>query len=216
MAENSNVLSGVFAYAKVTEPAPKYQSDDKEFSIDIIVDKATYKSWGKSFGKQKGKVVDNDDFKEIYKIDPPYEDQDEQYVIKLKKPAQYKDGTELPKEYWPKILLKTGNKAVPLVGKLIANGSEGKVSYEVTENSYGTFAKLKSILVEELIEYKKQGGDAGEDFGIEVDYGAEEFKTDAQEPPKKEENKPVKPKAASKKVPEPIPEDEVFDPDIPF
>lgn len=210
MAENSNVLSGVFAYAKVTEPAPKYQSEDKEFSIDIIVDKATYKAWGKQFSKQKGKTVDNDDFKEIYKIDPPYEDQDEQCVIKLKKPAQYKDGTELPKEYWPKILLKTGNKAVPLVGKLIANGSKGKVSYEVTENSYGVFAKLKSILVEELIEYKKQGGDAGEDFGIEVDYGAEEFKEQSLES-KKEEKKPTK---ATKKVVE-APEDDL-ESDLPF
>lgn len=212
MAENSNVLSGVFAYAKVTEPAPKYQSEDKEFSIDIIVDKATYKAWGKQFPKQKGKTVDNDDFKEIYKIDPPYEDQDEQCVLKLKKPAQYKDGTELPKEYWPKILLKTGNKAVPLVGKLIANGSKGKVSYEVTENSYGVFSKLKSVLVEEFIEYKKQGGDAGEDFGIEVDYGAEEFKEQSSEP-KKEEKKPTK---ATKKVVEP-PEDDDFDSDsLPF
>lgn len=208
MAENSNVLSGVFAYAKVTEPANKYQSDDKEFSIDIIVDKATYKAWGKQFPKQKGKTVDNDDFKEIYKIDPPCEDQDEQYVLKLKKPAQYKDGTELPKEYWPKILLKTGNKAVPLVGKLIANGSTGKVSYEVTENSYGTFAKLKSILVEELIEYKKQGGDAGEDFGIEVDYGADDFKEQPSEHKKETPKKSTKPKVE--------PEDEDLSSDLPF
>ena len=214
MPENSNVLSGVFAYAKVTEPVNKYQSDDKEFSIDIIVDKATYKAWGKEYSKQKGKVVDNDDFKEIYKIDPPYEDQDEQYVIKLKKPAQYKNGTELPKEYWPKILLKTGNKAVPLVGKLIANGSKGKVSYEVTENSYGTFARLKSILVEELIEYKKQGTDAGEDFGIEVDYGAEEFK-EHPEVPQKEEKKGAKPKGMPNKVVEP-PTDDEFDDMLPF
>lgn len=210
MAENSNVIQGVFAYAKVTEPANKYQSDDKEFSIDVVVDKATYKAWGKSFSKQKGKTVDNDDFKEIYKIDPPYEDQDEQYVIKLKKPAQYKDGTELPKEYWPKILLKTGNKAIPLVGKLIANGSNGKVSYEVTENSYGTFAKLKSILVEELIEYKKQGGDAGEDFGIEVDYGAEEFKEQPSEPKKES------PKKTSKTKTEPEPDDDDLGSDLPF
>jgi hypothetical protein len=35
-------ISGVFAYAKIQEPAFKYQSTtEKEFSIDIIVDKAT-------------------------------------------------------------------------------------------------------------------------------------------------------------------------------
>ena len=171
----SNVISGVFAYAKVTEPAPKYQSEEKEFSIDIIVDKATFKAFGKQFPKQKGKTVDNDDFKSIYKIEPPFPDQDEQCILKLKRAAQYKDGTELPKSYWPKILQKVNGKAVPLEGVLIANGSRGQVSYDVNENTYGTFAKLKNILVEELIEYKKAGANPGEDFGLEVEYSGGDF-----------------------------------------
>ena len=53
----SNVISGVFAYAKVAEPAKKYQSEDTEFSIDIIVDKATYKAFGRQYQKQKGKTA---------------------------------------------------------------------------------------------------------------------------------------------------------------
>jgi hypothetical protein len=172
----SNVLSGVFAYAKVTEPANKYQSEEKEFSIDIIVDKATYKAFGKQFPKQKGKTVDNEDFKTIYKIDPPFPDQDEQCILKLKKAAQYKDGTMLAKQYWPRLLQKVNGKAVPLAeGVLIANGSKGKVSFDVTENSYGTFAKLKAVLVEELIKYEKADGDAASDFGLETDYSGGDF-----------------------------------------
>ena len=164
-------ISGVFAYAKIQEPAFKYQSTtEKEFSIDIIVDKATAKAFGKQFPKQKGKQVDNDDFEEIYKMPPPFPDQDEQYVLKLKRPAQYKDGKPLPESYWPKVMQKKGGKAVQIPREvLVGNGSTGKVSYDVNENDYGTFAKLKNILVEDLKEYKKSGGSGADDFGLELE-----------------------------------------------
>ena len=164
-------ISGVFAYAKIQEPAFKYQSTtEKEFSIDIIVDKATAKAFGKQFPKQKGKQVDNDDFEEIYKMPPPFPDQDEQHVLKLKRPAQYKDGKPLPESYWPKVMQKKGGKAVQIPREvLVGNGSTGKVSYDVNENDYGTFAKLKNILVEDLKEYKKNGGSGADDFGLELE-----------------------------------------------
>lgn len=213
----SNIISGVFAYAKVAEPALKYQSTDKEFSIDVIVDKATFKAFGKRFPKQKGKTVDNDDFKGIYKIELPYEDQDEQYVLKLKKPAQYKDGEALPKEYWPAILIKNeNNKAVPIKnGVLIANGSKGKVSFDVTENDFGTFAKLKSVLVEKLIEYKKAGGDPAADFGLELEDGADEFEVAVAHSDKVAEKTKETPKKASKAKVE-VSEDELEDDLLPF
>ena len=164
-------ISGVFAYAKIQEPAFKYQSTtEKEFSIDIIVDKATAKAFGKQFPKQKGKTVDNDDFEEIYKMPPPFPDQDEQFVLKLKRPAQYKDGNPLPESYWPKVMQKKGGKAVQVPREvLVGNGSVGKVSYDVNENDFGTFAKLKNILVEDLKEYKKSGGSGADDFGLELE-----------------------------------------------
>ena len=164
-------ISGVFAYAKIQEPAFKYQSTtEKEFSIDIIVDKETAKAFGKQFPKQKGKQVDNDDFEEIYKMPPPFPDQDEQYVLKLKRPALYKDGKPLPESYWPKVMQKKGGKAVQIPREvLVGNGSTGKVSYDVNENDYGTFAKLKNILVEDLKEYKKTGGSGADDFGLELE-----------------------------------------------
>ena len=164
-------ISAVFAYAKIQEPAFKYQSTtEKEFSIDLIVDKATAKAFGKQFPKQKGKTVDNDDFEEIYKMPPPFPDQDEQYVLKLKRPAQYKDGKPLPESYWPKVMQKKGGKAVQIPREvLVGNGSTGKVSYDINENDYGTFAKLKNILVEDLKEYKKTGGSGADDFGLELE-----------------------------------------------
>ena len=195
----ANIISGTFAYAKVTEPVNKYESQDKEFTIDVVVDKATAKTWNKNYPKQKSRVVDTSDFEGIYKIPAPFPDEDEQFILKLKKPAQYKDGTELPKQYWPKLLQKVNGKAVPIPdGVLIANGSKGQVSYETTENSYGTFARLKAILVEELIEYRKAGGDAAADFGLETDYGAEEFTSD--EKVVKEDTKPAPAQKKSKPV----------------
>ena len=182
MTTQTNTISGIFAYAKVQEPVLKYESKiEKEFSIQVVVDKATAKAFGKQFPKQKGEVIDNGEFKAKYKIDPPFPDQDEQYVVRLKKAAQYKDKTTgmlkaIPEVYWPKIVVKKNGKAVPLDRDvLIANGSTGKVSYEVNENSYGIFAKLKNILVEELIEYKKAGGSGADDFGLELDTETAEF-----------------------------------------
>lgn len=172
----TNTVEGIFVFAKIQEPAFKYQSDtEKEFSIGVVVDKATAKAFGKQFQKQKGKQVDNDDFTETYKIDIPFPDQDEQYILTLKKPAQYKDKLSgnlvpTPEQYWPKVLQKVGGKATAVHRNvLVGNGSTGKVSYEVNSNDYGTFAKLKNVLVENLIEYKKQDASGADDFDLELE-----------------------------------------------
>jgi hypothetical protein len=193
MSIENGILEGIACYAKVQIPGNKYQSDEKEFSIDVVVDKATYKAWGKKFPKQKGKTVDNEDFKEIFKIDPPFEDQDEQCVLKLKKAASYKDGTELDKKYWPKVLIQKNNKAVAIEeGVLVANGSKVKVSFEIRENSYGTFARLKNVLVTNLIEYRVDG-DNGSEFGLEVEDSekeiADEFSEETKQAPAKKQPK---------------------------
>ena len=62
-------------------------------------------------------------------------------------------------------------------------------SFESRENSYGTFAKLRNVLVTELIEYKKGGGNAGDDFGLEVQ-GSSDF-DDTPEQPVTKQSKPV-------------------------
>lgn len=211
-------ISGVFAYAKIQEPAFKYQSTtEKEFSIDIIVDKATAKAFGKQFPKQKGKVVDNDDFEEIYKMPPPFPDQDEQFVLKLKRPAQYKDGKPLPESYWPKVMQKKGGKAVQIPREvLVGNGSTGKVSYDVNENDYGTFAKLKNILVEDLKEYKKTGGSGADDFGLELEEPtADEFGS-ADDGEGNEVKVPAKAAKTSTKTSKKPPVDEETDETSPF
>lgn len=171
----------VFGYAKIQQADFKYGSDvDKEYSVDCTVGKADAKAWNKQFPKQKAKEIDNEDYKKIFKIDPPFADQDEQFVIKLKKPAQYtKDGVTypIPDQYRPRVFEKgEDGKLVDITkDKLVSNGSRGVASYEENTNTYGTFAKLKAIRVDDLIEYKKASSGANYDELGEVSTLAEDF-----------------------------------------
>lgn len=171
----------VFGYVKIQQADFKYGSNtDKEYTVDCTVSKADAKAWNKAFPKQKAKEIDNDDYKTIFKIDPPFTDQDEQYVIKLKKPAQYKKDGEthpVPDQYRPRVFEKGADgKLVDITkDKLVSNGSKGVASYEENTNDFGTFARLKAIRVDELIEYKKAGGGSNFDELGEVSSLADDF-----------------------------------------
>ena len=183
-------IEGFACYVKVHKPYTKYQSEDKEFTLDLVISKDQAKQWKKDFKKQPPKEFDNDDFKNTFKIDPPFEDQDEQFVIKLKVDAQYKDGTIKEKKFWPRVLVMEDGAAVDIAeGILVGNGSKVKVSYNVRSNDFGTFAKLKNILVLDLIEFEDGGGAAGSEFGLRVK-GNSEFEDDTNEDqlPKKSKN----------------------------
>lgn len=177
-----NTIEGTLVFVSIQTPQTKYQSTEKEYKAGVVVDEDTADSWNEMFPKQSAKVVKTSDFKDTYKIDAPFPDEKKQYVITLKKPAQYADGTPLPKQYQPKVLLADGKQAIDVTDTMLpANGSVGKISFEARENSYGTFAKLRNVLVTEMIEYKKGGSSAGDDFGLEVQ-GASDFQ-DVQESP---------------------------------
>ena len=190
-----NTIEGTLVFVTIQTPQTKYQSTDKEFKVGIVVDEDTADSWNERFPKQTAKVVKTSDFKEAYKIDPVFPDEKKQYVITIKKPANYKDGTPLPQQYTPKVLLqeaKTGIDVTQLV--LPANGSKGKVSFEENSNDFGTFSRLKNVLVTEMIEYKKGGGNAADEFGLEVQ-GASDFNEQqgSQEQPVSKQHKQPKP-----------------------
>jgi len=186
MTIKNNVISGTFAYAKVTEPSFKYQSDtEKEFTIDIVVDEETYDNFVEQYPKQKGKIIKTSEFEGTYKFPPVFPDEKKQFILKLKRPATFKNKETkefqtIEQKYWPKILVKKGDKTTPLKeGVLIGNASTGKVSFEENTNDYGTFAKLKNILVETLIEYSKDGDDAANDFGLSTSVdGESDFASD--------------------------------------
>ena len=211
----------VFCYAKIQQADFKYQSKtEKEWSVDCAVDKATAKKWNKEFPKQKAKEIDSDDFEKIFKIPPPFEG-DEQYIIKLKKNAQYFKGEEMhptPDVYRPRVFVPGADGKLQDVTKdvLVANGSKGVASFDTVENSYGKFAQLKAIRVDELIEYKKEGGSSFEELG-EVGSLADDFSdvpdremSDVQ----KEQRSETPTKGSKGKVSEPV--DDLEDENIPF
>lgn len=153
-------ISGVLAFAKIQEPALKFQSDEKEWVVDIIVDEDTADAWNEEFAKQPAKAIKTAEFEGTYKIAPPFPDAKKQYVIKLKKSCTYKDGNPLPDWAHPKVLIQDeeGEFVNITYEKLVGNGSIGTVTYDFNENSYGKFARLRNVLVEELVEYEKQDG----------------------------------------------------------
>jgi hypothetical protein len=162
----------VFAYVKLQSGATKYQSKDLEYTIDVIVDKATAKDFKKRWPKNSVKDFDNLEFKEKFKIDPPFPSQEEQFVIKLKAAAQLKAaapaanliaGDMIPYEWnsRPKVFVPVeGGVEDVTLNVLVANGSKGDVAFNVTSNDFGTFPQLTGILVKELIEYEAQGGNS--------------------------------------------------------
>lgn len=163
-----NLLENVtLFYPKIKTPSLKYQSQtEREYAVTAHVDKATRNAWNKNFQKQKAREVEYDDF--VEKFGKEYAiGEEEQYLITLKKPAQYKDKTtgelkEIPDAYRPRAFLDDGNGELEDITftKLIGNGSKGVVQFEVNENSYGTFAKLLAVKVDELVVVE-QGDSAG-------------------------------------------------------
>jgi len=91
MTTQNKIISGVFAYAKVTEPSFKYQSDtEKEFTIDIVVDEETYDNFVEQYPKQKGKIIKTSEFEGTYKFPPVFPNEKKQFILKLKRPATFK------------------------------------------------------------------------------------------------------------------------------
>lgn len=176
-------------YCKTKDAVFSYNSRErKEWTVDAAVDKATAKSWNKQYPKQKAKEVDTEDFKEQYLIDPPFPNQDEQYIIKFKKKADYvKNGDiiQIADQYRPRVFEKGDDgKLVDItMAKLVANGSVGTIQFEEVSNDYGTFAQLKAIRVDELIEYKS-GGASFDELGELGDEGLAEVATESKETPR--------------------------------
>ena len=177
----TNVISGTVAYAKVFVPSKKYGKENEyELCIDVFVSEDDADLWDEKFPKQKARQVKTAEFEGIYKIPAPFPDQKKQYAVRVKRDTTYKDGNPVPKEYWPKVLMKVNGKRRDISESFIekkigvGNGSVCRVSFEINENDYGVFARLKNVLVDSLVEYKSRM-EAGDEFGDEDDKEGDEF-----------------------------------------
>jgi len=191
------VIEGTLVYAKVAQPDTAYQSTEKEWSIEVIVDEDTAEIWDEQFKKQPSKKIKVADFEAKYKIPCPIEGVKNVYGIKLKRKAT-NDGVPVEESFRPKVYLDMADGERVEIGqsRLLANGCFGKVSYYISSNDFGTFSRLQNVLMDEggFKEYVSTGGGnvGGAEFGsvkpVKVEAAREEA-TNAR--PAKKASKPV-------------------------
>lgn len=158
----NGVLTNVyFYYTRIKEPTNKYNSADKEFKVDVVLDAASYKAFTKELPKKNFKLVENDEFREKYRAEPPFPEQPIQYVTKFNRDEVKKDGTPIAEEHKPKVYLEDQSGEVYDVTNRfdVGNGSMGDLFYFVIEHSeYGNHPKLSNIKVKKLVQYEAGGG----------------------------------------------------------
>lgn len=156
------ILSGVyFNYCKIREPGKKYQSELKEYSVDVVLSKKQAAEWKQQWPKNRVKIVSNKEYEDIYKTPAPFEGQSKQYIVKLKKPFSNKDGVPIPARYRPRVYQRDGDVLREITSTVyVGNGSKGDVEIDTITNSFGTFPVLKNIAVSDLVEYEGAGSTA--------------------------------------------------------
>lgn len=189
-------LTGILVYVQVDTPKPCYvESKGKEWKASVVIDEDTADAWDEMFPKQTAKQVKTSEFEGIYKIEPPFPDQRKQYIVTLRKNTKLANGNDVPEKYQPKVFKKEGSSLVNITKDiLVANGSEGVVSVEIYDGKMGTFARLKNVLVTNLIPYEKSqsSGESGDEFGLPVKQETNEFSEEPKQEPKKSAKKPSK------------------------
>jgi len=190
------------AYVKFIRPEKKYESNEEEYTLCAVMDKATHKEWKKVFKKNKCKEVDTADFKKQYLFDAPYPEQDEQYIYKFrvdktfgkgwtdkKNGIEYAAGSDVPVSWLPTILKPNpdGTNEDITFKTEIQNGSKADIALTTKSNDFGTFVKLNAVLVTDLIEYEAAGG--GGAFGAVVGGGTAKVEA-TKETPKQSQPEP--------------------------
>lgn len=161
----TNLQEGNLMFGSETE-----RSLDTQFAVT----KDTARNWRTTFPKNGYREVTNEQFVKSFKIDPPYPEQEDQYIIKLGAPTKFKSDLSIPPspsnegggEYKagdlvpyemnsrPKLFEVRDGKPVDITQTVrVANGSKGVVAFRtVSHPTYGTFPRLSGIIVTELIE----------------------------------------------------------------
>ena len=168
-------LEGMLVFCKIQEPTDCYEkSKGQEWKCGIVVDEDTADAWDAIYPKQGSKIIKTSDFESIYKTAPPdaFSSEKKQYVITLKKNTKLGNGNPVPEIYQPTVLLEQGEEAVDITQtQLVGNGSMGYMSVDNWESPKGWVARLKNVLVTELVPYNKTEGSnyvKGDEFAKRV------------------------------------------------
>lgn len=196
MADLIKKLTGTLVYVQLQKPTDCFNREKgQEWKASIVVDEDTADTWNEQFPKQSAKVVKTADFAGIYKIEPPIPDAKKQYIITVRKNTKLGNGEMVPDLYQPKVLLEAENRKDVTATVAPANGSTGVISLDIWESQNGPVARLKNVLVKDLIEYEGGSGgtyNPGDEFGED----SEQEDKPAAKPTKPEKTvKVTKPKA---------------------
>lgn len=165
MADNDKgrgVLKNVaMYYTAIQTPKNKYQSELRQYSVTIVLDKAQATAFSKEFPKKKVNPIGNDEFIEKYKTDVPFPESPIQYVTSLAQDELKKDGTPMPDFLRPRALLedKSGQIYDITETHLIGNGSRGDVHYSWYTTSFGKTVRLSNVVVKQLVKYERPASD---------------------------------------------------------
>ena len=166
-------IKGMLVYVCIDKPRDCFDKEKgQEWKATVVTaDEDTADLFAETFAKQPPKKIKTTDFEGIYKVAPPEGAGKNVWAITLRKNTLLSNGDPVPSQYQPKAFVRNEDGTLREITKevLIANGSMGEVSLDIFESKKygGKTARLKNILVTELIEYEggDRGGEAGSEFG---------------------------------------------------
>lgn len=158
-------IDGYLAYVKISKPnLNTFGAEPKqEYSLNVFISEKQAKEFKKRVveGKKINKTIkeiETSAFKDKYKFDPPFPDQDDQYFITITQNVNKTNGEPLPDFLRPKSYLyvdkgegKYGTKDI--TDQEIGNGSFGTVRYHQQDGINGISIKLDAVLVKDFIPY---------------------------------------------------------------
>lgn len=163
-------LKGTLVYVKVDQPRDCWDKEKgQEWQCGIVLtDEDVVDEFNEIYNKQSAKKVKSAEFEEHYKCPLPEDAGKNVWVITLKKNTKLSNGEDVPFKYQPKVFQRKGGALVDITKTfLVGNGSKGEVSIDHWAGQKGNVARLKNVLVTELIEYVKPEGsgyESGDEF----------------------------------------------------
>jgi len=162
-------LKGTLVYVMLDKPRACFdETKGQEWKCGIVVDEDTADAFAELYPKQSAKKVKTSEFEAIFKCPPPEGAGKNVYVITLRKNTKLSNGADVPEKYRPRVFQRKGGALIDVTTTVLAaNGSLGEISIDHYEGKMGNVARLKNVLVTQMIEYEKpaaSGYESGDEF----------------------------------------------------
>ena len=163
-------LKGTLVYVMLDAPRPCYdESKGQEWKASIVLtDEDVVDEFNDLYPKQSAKKVKAAEFEALYKCPLPEGAGKNVWVVTLRKNTKLHNGNDVPDKYRPRVFQRKGGVLVDITHTVLpANGSTGEISIDHYEGKMGNVARLKNVLVTNLIEYERSPRseyEAGDEF----------------------------------------------------